>query len=223
MTHQFKEWVRNYLARVVRWSRISRTTSSGFCGIEGREKDPQEPDYEHSTRLMQHYGIRSRPRRGSECIAVSIGGAASNRTIVATETPGTGPTDQKDGEVELYAQFGQRVILDEDGQITILASGGQVKVDQAGKITIDAKPGADVVVNGGTKPVARVDDTGAGGQLYMLTAQVGPVCTATLLYKAPGELTATTIGSLSFTGTGSPVFPANLRTVIDSGAPHFKA
>lgn len=207
-----REFVRQFVARIVRWGIVAARPEKGFIRMEGRETDPEEPLYQEVLRFLQQYGFRSCPRPGSEMAAVSVLGATNNRICVATETPGTGPEDQEEGEVELYAAFGQRVILDKDGQITITAKNATVKLDQDGNITIDSAPGKDVVLNGGSATVAREGDDADGGGLSVVVGMGG---VAQVLYREPDTLVYTVV----------PTFPAELplKAKLGPGAPRVKA
>lgn len=207
-----REYIRQYVARLVRWGVMSESPSQGFVRMQGREHDADEPDDQEVMRFLQQYGLRSRPRSGSEMAAVSILGASNNRVCVATETPGTGPDSQEDGEVELYAQFGQRIILDKDGMITITAKGATVRVDTDGNITIDPAGGKDLVLAGGSATVSREGDLADGGSLSVAVGMSGVI---QVLYWEPGSLVATVV----------PTFPAKvpIKVKLGPGAPHVKA
>lgn len=207
-----REFVRQYVARLVRWGIMSESPSKGFVRMQGREHDADEPEDQEVMRFLQHYGLRSRPRAGSEMAAVSVLGATNNRVCVATETPGTGPTDQEDGEVELYSQFGQRVTLDKDGQITITAKNATVLIDSAGNVTIDPASGKDLVLAGGSAKVSREGDMADGGALSVAIGMSG---VTSVFYWEPDSLVATTV----------PTFPAKIpvKVKLGPGAPHVKA
>lgn len=207
-----REYIRQYVARLVRWGVMSESPSKGFVRMQGREHDAEEPDDQEVMRFLQQYGLRSRPRPGSEMAAVSVLGASNNRVCVATETPGTGPDSQEDGEVELYAQFGQRVILDKDGQITITAKGATVRIDTNGNITIDPAGGKDLVLAGGSATVSREGDMADGGALSVALGMSGVI---NVLYWEPGSLVATVV----------PTFPAKvpIKVKLGPGALHVKA
>lgn len=179
--------------------------------MEGRDADPDEPESQQKMRWLQTYGIASKPRAGSEVVAVSLGGAASNRVAIASATPGAGPQTQEDGEVELYSEHGQRVVLDKDGRITVSASGSTIVLKPDGTVAIDAKAGSDVVVNGGTAKVA-VEGTDVDcGSLSVVVSMTG---VAQVYWWPPGMLTFSPV----------PNYPAKLPMTgkIGPGAARFK-
>lgn len=207
-----REFVRQYVARLVRWGVMSESPSKGFVRMQGREHDADVPDDQEVMRFLQQYGFRSRPRAGSEMAAISVLGASNNRVCVATETPGTGPQEQEDGEVELYAEFGQRVFFDRDGQITITAKNATIRVDADGNITIDPASGKDLVLAGGSATVSREGDMADGGALSVALGMSGVI---NVLYWEPGSVSATIV----------PTFPGNIpiKVKLGPGAPHVKA
>ena len=87
--------------------------------LEGRAGASDEPAYQDQALIMQHYGFRSRPGPGTELLTLGHLGSPTQRVAVASETPGQGPTDQVDGEVEIYSQHGQRIRLMEDGGVRV--------------------------------------------------------------------------------------------------------
>ena len=229
MIETLRETIYQYVARVVRWGVVAMPPDKGFVRMEGRDVDSHEPLYQEVLRFLQHYGLRSKPKAGSELCAVSIGGAGNNRICIASDTPGTGPDSQEDGEVELYAEFGQRVILDKDGQITITAKNGRVLIDKDGKISVDSASGQDIVFNGGTHRVAR-DGDHARGTLRVTWTQVTitpPLVQVTL--SVVDGVTQTVV--LQFTAAGAvtvPLLPGvptdtTLVSEIYEGAQHVKA
>lgn len=207
-----KALVRNYVARVIRWGTISVSPARGYVQMVGRSADNDEPESQEELRWLQHYGLASKPRAGSEIAAVSIGGAATNRIALASSTPGAGPQTQEDGEVELYAEHGQRVVLDKDGRLTVSASGSTIVLKPDGTVAIDAKAGSDVVVNGGTAKVA-VEGTDVDcGALSVVLSMTG---IAQVFWWAPGTVTFSPV----------PTYPAKLPITgkIGPGAARFKA
>lgn len=113
-----------YAARLVRKSFLAQSSEDGFEFHEGYQNDAQEPDPQYGLVRFQHYGFRSRPPVRSEIVALSINGGKNNRVYIASEAPGQGPTQQKEGEVELYSQFGQRIRMDKFGTLTAEVSAG---------------------------------------------------------------------------------------------------
>lgn len=138
--------------RLVRWSTV--TVSSNIKGryeIKGRGRDDTEPDYQHPLRLVQHYGFRSRPGPGTEVVGVAPGGVSAQRVGVATEAPGLGPQEQPEWEVELYAKWGQRILLTQDGRLTLLtAAGNRAELLEDGGLALKGSAGhkAELLADG---------------------------------------------------------------------------
>lgn len=141
MRAYIKELVNNALAKCLRFGRITRSDPAGFAQMDGRVAGRADP-----IRIKQHYGFRSRPKVGSEVYGMAVAGGAANMVSVATETPGTGPDNQDEGDVEVYSEHGQRIILSSDGGLYLNGN-------------------LDVIVNGGSAPVGRVGDQVKVGKL----------------------------------------------------------
>jgi hypothetical protein len=160
------------------------------------ENDPgQEQPGQRPVSRVEPFGFRSRPTSKVRGLALRLG--RSNVLFLGIlPTEGYGPQDLKDGETSLYSAAVERgVHLDEDGNNNINAA--------------DSK---DVVVNGGTKQVARVDDT--------LTASAK----LTIWAKAVED---------ALSAASSPILPASSWDTlangaagalgdIETGAEHFK-
>ena len=137
--------------------------------------------------------------KGGEAIVVAPRGGPSNAVALAADNLSVGPTDLKEGEAVVYGKEGQ-----------------VLRQAQDGRTTIDAASGKDVVVNGGTKTVAREGDEADGGALSVQIATVAGVPVITnVYYWEPGSVSATTV----------PAFPDKLaiKVKLGPGAPHFKA
>lgn len=142
-----KTYVEQRIQTVVRWSILSTTSPDGRDQIRGRGRRPEEPDYSHPVLKAQHYGFRSRPGPGAVVYGLAVGSAAQ-RTYVASEMPGEGPDDQEEWEVELYAKFGQRIILSEDGRLTLLTGhNNRVELMEDGSIVLTSKGGATLTMD----------------------------------------------------------------------------
>ncbi len=174
MTSSLRRWLRLYLesycARFVQILDLTRSSATGFYGIGGHAVDGDEPESERTAERIQQYGFRSRPRPSSRVVALAINGGAGNNVIVATDTPGTGPQSQADGDVELFSEHGQRLQMNSDKHLRI-----------------DAPAPSDVIVNGGTAKVSRVGDTSFSGELEAECQQdmsMPPILTVTIRYRS---------------------------------------
>ena len=120
--------------------------------LEGRAGASDEPAYQDQALLMQHYGFRSRPGAGSELLTLGHLGSPTQRVAVASETPGQGPTDQVDGEVEIYSQHGQRIRLMEDGGVRVESGAGAVAwLKSDGSIHLSSGTGGGVATLAGAR------------------------------------------------------------------------
>lgn len=61
--------------------------------------------------LMQHYGITSNPPAGSECVVLPLGGRTGHGIVIATEHGTYRLKNLKPGEVALYSDEGDSIIL----------------------------------------------------------------------------------------------------------------
>lgn len=128
------------LQAIVDFVPISVSSDSGakdFVKVQGDPKDRQR-----AARRVSPWGISGRPVPGVLGAVVKALGGYLGGMIVGIATDQYGPQDLKPGETCIWNKVnGTRIVLDENG-----------------KMTIDAAPGQDVVVNGGTLRVARKTD-----------------------------------------------------------------
>lgn len=216
-----RSFVRTYCARFVQLLPINLSSANRYDGVDGQESDGDEPEPQRTIERMQHYGFRSRPRATSRAVVLQVNGGAGNNVSVAEETPGTGPTDQKDGEVEVYSEYGQRIRYLQDQNLRV-----------------DAPGVADVIINGGSAKVARVGDKGFYGELIAYhdldTSVTPPVLTVRLSYRSndpasPYYFTEKKLLEFKVPGA-TPVTPpdkneekVDIRGRNETGADRFKA
>ena len=110
-------------------------------------------------------------------------------------------------------------------------TGSAEKFKQDGTITIDSATGKDVVVNAGTKQVARVDDQADCGSLTISTVQVSvvpPILGVQVLYTEPGSGVGTVVLQINIPGGVAVIPPIGpplivpIKAIITTGAPNFK-
>lgn len=107
---------------------------------------------------FQDYGFTSHPLPGAEVVTVAVGGTRSHQIAVAIEDRRHRPLDLEPGEVAIYDDQGQIVILKRDG-IEIIT---ELKVTiRAAEVLVEADS-IDLGGEGG-QPVARLGDTVHGG------------------------------------------------------------
>jgi len=212
-----RELLGNLKSSLIRWGRLTRSSADGYATMDNRGAGAADA---RDVRIAQHYGFRSRMRPGGEVYAAAVSGGSANLATFATEQPGSGPTDQADDDVELYSDHGQRVRLGSDKHLKL-----------------DAPSPSDVVVNGGGKKVARVDDgiwasdlrvevTSDGGMppKDVITISVISLDPQDPAYLSPIQLVKFKVsqGDAQFPPMGVP-FQTRLRGVIVRGADRFKA
>lgn len=193
--------LKGMFARVAGWATTSRSTSLGKndeCDGRGDQKGGVP------VRRVWPFGLRSVPPNGSEGILLTLNGGRRSggaAVLIAAENLKYGPDKLDGGETALYSQFD-----------------AVVRLDKNGKITIDAKSGADVVVNGGTAKVGRVGDEVGWLVLQFVPTMVGQVCS--LVYWS-----AIDPGVLPTLPTLLPPPPGTYKQklTITAGAEHFKA
>lgn len=69
----------------------------------------------------QEYGFSSVPLPGAQAVAVSIAGSRDNSIIIATEDGRYRPLNLNAGEVVIYNQFGDKIIIKQNRTIEITA------------------------------------------------------------------------------------------------------
>jgi len=194
---------------------------AGF--VQGPEPDPElgEEQITLPVRFIQWFGFRSAPpTQGTECAIATSRGGSSNRLCVGADNLQHGPLDLKDGESAVYNA----------------KSGTRLKLAIDGTVSIDAATPTDVVVNGGTLPVARQNDNTADGFLSLTVSGVAPAAqTVALVYvnqsgaPLPLIIFKVTAGLVTIdnpaTSVMNPVLTntAPILGKIVSGAPRFKA
>lgn len=196
----FRYQVLQIAGRIVKYAQLSRLADGfGYGYVSGATADGSlgQQESQQPIRFMQWFGFRSRPVvKQGEAIVVACRGGTSNAVAVAADNLAHGPTDLQEGESVMYS-----------------SGGSSIKQDIAGQIAIDAKAPADVVVNGGSKKVARVQDAcviASAGPLALWMAQVETA----INILAPGSVTPL-----------SPTFVAAPGIEISSaaGSSRFKA
>ncbi len=133
-----RDWIRNRLASMVRLTTIRGRDAKGIYSCDGY-RHPDDPESVVVAKRAQHYGLCSEPPNDGTCVAVAVavGGGASNRVAVAeysTNTP-----EIEEGEVMLWTKFGQRVLLNRDGDVIVIPAAGR-------KVLLGSATGTDPVV-----------------------------------------------------------------------------
>ena len=202
MLGDIRFWVEQRLAWLVQYGTITRSSANGADAVSGRVSGVQ-----HEARRFWPWGLRSVPPVGSETITLGVDGSSANKVEIAAESTSRtaqgleytyGPKDLQEGEAALYCKV----------------NGTLIRLSADGLLALAAAAPKDVVVNGGTQPVARKSDPvqitskAAGGALALWMFQVETAINSLI----PGSVTAL-----------SDTFVASPGVVIKDGAPRFKA
>jgi len=90
----------------------------------------------------QPYGLTSHAEPGAECLLLAVGGHRSHPVIAVIDDRRHRPRGLSQGEVQLYAKFGQRVHLRDDGAVEIAGGGGgRIEIRPSGAIDLVAAAG----------------------------------------------------------------------------------
>lgn len=199
---ELKAYIDAAIAMVFGATLVSSTSPLG--DTDGAEKvdGARDPDGQKGQRRVvrgQPFGVNGVPPKGLRCYWLRLG---SSNVIMIGIAPqqAYGPQNLASGEFANYnAVPGCQQVLDANGNVKVTSG------------TPSGGAQGDVQVNGGTKKVARVDDTTGNGLLEL----IGGISTAFggLKYTAP-DGTVTTI-----TATGAQI---SIAGKITSGANNFK-
>lgn len=130
--------VRQLFARVAGWAQTSRSTSLGKndeCDGRGSQKGGVP------VRRVWPFGLRSVPPDGSEGIVLTINGgrrSGGSCVLIAAENLKYGPDKLSGGETALYSQYDAVILLDKDGNITLVPkAGAKVKLGSGDNPDLD--------------------------------------------------------------------------------------
>jgi len=87
-----------------------------LSGLSGEHQDGVE--------RLQNYGLTSNPPVGSEAVVAYLGGNRDHGVVIVCDSGTWRVTGLVSGEVAIYSQFGQKILLKEDSSVEITASGG---------------------------------------------------------------------------------------------------
>jgi phage baseplate assembly protein V len=77
---------------------------------------------------FQNYGFTSVPFPGAEAVALSVGGSRSHMVVIAVEDRRYRLTSLEEGEVAIYTDEGDKIVLKRGGEIEVTA-GTRVIID----------------------------------------------------------------------------------------------
>lgn len=180
------------LRRLIGFTLVSSSSSMGQDSVQIEDSD----NTQRPVQRIEPYGFRGRPPAKVRGLWLRLG--ASNVAFIGIlPTKAYGPDNLEEGETALYCSAGGTI----------------VKLDKDGNIAINAASGKDVIVNGGTEKVSRVDDHGNVGSMVFAFGPGGAGATLSVTYTDP-DGTVTTLPA----GSGS----VPLKAKLTEGADHFK-
>lgn len=163
MLAKIREEVARWIAQIFVYTLTAKGSATGDSdeveGVDGA-RDPGAPANAKKTQRrvvrIQPFGFNSVPPTKLRSLSLKLG--ASNIFFIGIgPQKAYGPTDLEEGEVALYSKVANvRVKLTKDGDVLINAEGTR-----------------DIILNGGTKKVARIDDTAKADTL--MAAWMGQV------------------------------------------------
>lgn len=91
-------------------------TATGFSVTSADGRDDEEID---EAELLEPYGLTSAPPAGSEGIGLQVGGDPSHHVVINVGARSLRLKSLKTGEVALYSQHGQTIVLKENGDVVV--------------------------------------------------------------------------------------------------------
>ncbi len=187
------------LDSMIEWETVA-SVSSGDGGAPTADTDDDD-DLE----VLEPYGFSSRPEGTGTTIAVAPGGEVQGRVALGVSSPGGRPATDA-GDTVVWCVGGHKIMLDNDGGLTITAKDGQViDLGDTGDITVTPKPGSKVKFGGAgaSQPGAKATITRAEIQAFVtaITSVVAVgVDTGALIVTA---VTAAFVGGVADLGSSN--------------------
>lgn len=146
-----KEHVQKLFRRIQGMIQIGSITVSG--DDTGRVQKAQVTVSGRAVRnklpVIQHYGLSAVLPVGLDALILSLSGDATSGIVLGSLDKENRPKGLKSGQVCLFTQGGDRILLDNGGSgITIIPAGGTVKIQGDGHITGKLTVDGDVTANG---------------------------------------------------------------------------
>lgn len=123
IAREIKAWVMSRLAMVVRKQLVRGRAAQGYYSNDGYPSAPDEPESADVSQRFGIYGVAREIPDNCEVIVLAIHGASTNRVAVAERHPAEPEIEQ--GEVLLWTTFGQRLLLNKDGDVVVLPAAGR--------------------------------------------------------------------------------------------------
>lgn len=151
------------------------------AGIQSLQLSATADELVEAAERMQDYGFTSVPHDGAEAVVVFPGGLRSHGLVVAVGDRRFRLKGLKAGEVAIYDDLGQQLILARDGvrlvsPLKVEVEAPEVALTATSKATVRAPQillDGEVLLGGeGGKPVARHDDAVVAGKVVATTDRV---------------------------------------------------
>lgn len=119
------------------------------AGLQEMQVNLLEGETRDEVERVQNFGYAGNPPAGATVVAVAVGGSRDHMMVVACEHPAYSPTLQS-GETAMYAQFGQILKMDKDGNITLkcksfkVVAEGDVNMNAGGAMNLAASAGSKI-------------------------------------------------------------------------------
>ena len=123
------------LARVRTAFRAVLTNIASTTPIQLVQADALAGEQLQDNELVQHYGFTSAPLAGTQLIVLPIGGKTAHGIIIATEHTQYRLKGLKNGEVALYDDQGQQIVLTRQG-IVIRGAGLPITITNTPSVTM---------------------------------------------------------------------------------------
>lgn len=141
---QLIEQLKNKIRLIVGRALVEAVNSAS--GEDGLSIDISLPGGERHTKvpLFQQYGLTSKPNKDSEAVVLFIGGARDNGVAIATQGNASFLPSLDDGEVAMFSEYGQTIILKKDGSIVAKPKFGKsYRIESDVEVTGDIKAFCD--------------------------------------------------------------------------------
>ncbi|WP_370387820.1 phage baseplate assembly protein V [Snodgrassella alvi] len=126
-----------------------------YAGLQEMQVNLLEGETRDEVERVQNFGHSGNPPAGSTVVAVAVGGSRDHMIVVGCEHPDYSPSLQS-GESAMYAQFGQLLKMDKDGNVILkckslrIESDGDVSLSATGGIEQKAKGALSISAQGGS-------------------------------------------------------------------------
>lgn len=115
------------------------------AGLQELQVNLLEGETREEVERVQNFGYSGNPPAGSTVVAVAVGGSRDHMIVVGCEHPQYSPQLQS-GESAMYAQFGQLLKMDKDGNVTLKCKSFTIEAD--GNVSMSATGSIEQIASG---------------------------------------------------------------------------